>query len=54
MPGHLHLDAIAKAAVDGVRMAGGVPFDLAGYPAQGFYGTARPESGTIPTGAVWE
>jgi dihydroxy-acid dehydratase len=25
VPGHLHLDAIAKAAADGVRMAGGVP-----------------------------
>jgi dihydroxy-acid dehydratase len=25
VPGHLHLDTIAKAAADGVRMAGGVP-----------------------------
>jgi dihydroxy-acid dehydratase len=25
VPGHLHLDAVAKAAADGVRLAGGVP-----------------------------
>jgi dihydroxy-acid dehydratase len=25
VPGHLHLDTVAKAAADGVRMAGGVP-----------------------------
>jgi hypothetical protein len=31
-----------------------VPVNLAGYPAQDFYGTARPVSGTMPAGAVWE
>ena len=25
VPGHLHLDTVAKAATDGVRLAGGVP-----------------------------
>ncbi|MDR1073760.1 MAG: dihydroxy-acid dehydratase [Treponema sp.] len=28
VPGHLHLDVIAKAAADGVRMAGGVPIQF--------------------------
>jgi dihydroxy-acid dehydratase len=32
VPGHLHLDVIAKAAADGVRMAGGVPVQ---FPAIG-------------------
>ena len=32
VPGHLHLGAVAKAAADGVRMAGGVPVE---FPAIG-------------------
>ena len=31
-----------------------VPVNLAGYPAQDFYGTALPGSGTVPAGAVWQ
>ncbi|MBE9593765.1 MAG: dihydroxy-acid dehydratase, partial [Proteobacteria bacterium] len=28
IPGHLHLKRIAQAAKDGIRMAGGVPFEF--------------------------
>ena len=29
IPGHIHLDRIAQAVKDGVRLAGGTPFDSA-------------------------
>jgi hypothetical protein len=31
-----------------------VPSSLTNYPAEDFYGTALPVSGTIPAGAVWQ
>ena len=28
IPGHLHLDTVARAAADGIRMAGGTPIEV--------------------------